>query len=248
VGVLLLNLVAAHVYRFAFTWRKSGIQLAHIGLILLLAGELLSGVWQTDYAMRLAEGQTRNYSESFREHELAVIDATDAQFVEVVAIPEALLAKKNSIQHPVLPFPLTPRAHYPNSVLQPKRDGTPAVSPGAPQATAGFGERIVAAPQPITYRSDEINLPTSFVEINAPDRSLGTWLVSAHLVMPEEFEYGGKKWKSSSAPHGFTTTSRSSSSRSPTTFIPAPRSRKTSPAGCTSRHPTAAATVTCSST
>src|SRR5881628_2287261 len=35
-GLLLANLVAAHVYRFAFAWRKTGILLVHFGLILLL--------------------------------------------------------------------------------------------------------------------------------------------------------------------------------------------------------------------
>ena len=51
-GFLLINLIAAHVYRFSFTWRKAGIQLVHAGLILLLVGELLSGLWQEDHHMR----------------------------------------------------------------------------------------------------------------------------------------------------------------------------------------------------
>ncbi|MBI5766391.1 MAG: cytochrome c biogenesis protein ResB [Verrucomicrobia bacterium] len=190
-GLLLINLVAAHVYRFTFTWRKSGIQLAHAGLILLLIGELLSGLWQKDFAMRLTESESKNYAEAFRENELAIIDATDDKFDEVVAIPEPLLAKKSPIQHPKLPFRVVPKTYYPNSVLSARK----ADSPVAAEATAGFGERILAAPQPMTYKTDERNLPTAFVELAAPDKSLGTYLVSLHLVMPQEFEYGGRKWK-----------------------------------------------------
>ena len=37
-GLLLINLIAAHIKRFQFTWQKSGIQLIHTGLILLLVG------------------------------------------------------------------------------------------------------------------------------------------------------------------------------------------------------------------
>src|SRR4051812_32545353 len=48
-GLLLINLVAAHVYRFGLSWRKAGVGLTHFGLILLLVGELLSGLWQKDY-------------------------------------------------------------------------------------------------------------------------------------------------------------------------------------------------------
>jgi len=189
-GLLLINLTAAHIYRFTLSWRKSGLFLAHLGLILLLVGELLSGLWQQDYSMRLSEGDTKNYAESFRENELVIVDATDAKFDEVVAIPEKLLARKSPIQHPKLPFRVVPKTYYPNSVLQARRaDGPPA------EATAGFGERILAAPQPMTYKTDERNLPTAFVELIAPDKSLGIYLVSLHLVMPQEFDYAGKHWK-----------------------------------------------------
>ncbi|MEO0054317.1 MAG: hypothetical protein RLZZ50_264, partial [Verrucomicrobiota bacterium] len=75
-GLLLINLVAAHAKRFVFTWKKAGIQLVHFGLILLLLGELFTGLFQEEYQMRLDEGQTKNYSESWRYNELAVVDTT----------------------------------------------------------------------------------------------------------------------------------------------------------------------------
>ncbi len=50
-GFLLVNLISAHVYRFKLSWRKSGIFLVHAGLILLLVGELLSGLLQEEYQM-----------------------------------------------------------------------------------------------------------------------------------------------------------------------------------------------------
>src|SRR5690606_14700591 len=65
-GLLLINLLAAHLHHFRFTWKKSGIFLTHAGLILLLIGELLTGLWQEEYQLRLDQGQTRNYSESYR--------------------------------------------------------------------------------------------------------------------------------------------------------------------------------------
>src|SRR3954471_1193696 len=41
--LLLLNLIAAHIDRFKFTFRKLGIQLTHAGVIVLLLGELFTG-------------------------------------------------------------------------------------------------------------------------------------------------------------------------------------------------------------
>jgi cytochrome c biogenesis factor len=59
-GLLLINLIAAHVYRFRLEWKKAGIQLTHAGLILLLVGELITGIMQQESMMRLEEGETKN--------------------------------------------------------------------------------------------------------------------------------------------------------------------------------------------
>ncbi len=189
-GLLLANLIAGHIYRFGFVWRKAGIFLTHFGLILLLVGELLSGLWQREFHMRLNEGETKNYAESFRDNELVLIDTTDPKVDTVVAIPEPLLAKHKPIQNPKLPFRVEPKAYYPNSSLH-RRSGGPGVS----LATTGFGTSMDAIPQPVTYREDDRNVPSAFVELVAPDQSLGTYLVSTELVMPQEFSYAGHTWR-----------------------------------------------------
>src|SRR4051812_17458807 len=73
-GLLLINLISAHIYRFKFAWRKTGILLTHIGLILLLVGELLSGLMQDEFSMQIANGETKNYAESYQRNELAIVD------------------------------------------------------------------------------------------------------------------------------------------------------------------------------
>ena len=195
-GLLLANLIAAHVFRFTFAWRKSGIFLTHLGLIVLLVGELLTGLWQEDFHLRLTEGETKNYAESFRHHELVVIDTSDAAHEDVVGIAESLIARKTTIQHPKLPFRVTPKSYYPNSSLHMRPAGAEAVAgDSTPTATTGVGGHVVAAPQPVTHRSDEQNLPSAFVELASPEGVLGTYLVSAHLPQAQAFTYGGRTWK-----------------------------------------------------
>jgi hypothetical protein len=194
-GLLLINLLAAHVYRFAFTWRKLGIQLAHAGLILLLIGELLSGLWQSDHHLRISEGEASRYAESSRDNELVIIDVTNPDFDDVLAISENRLAQKTPIQHPKLPFRLITKTYYPNSMLQARRGDAPEPAMPIARATAGFGTRILAAPQPVTYRPSESNAPTAFVEIAGTDTSPGTFLVSTLLAMPQEFTYAGRSWQ-----------------------------------------------------
>ena len=190
-GLLLINLVAGHLYRFTLNARKAGIFLTHIGLILLLVGELLSGLWQEEYFMRLNNGETKNYAESYQLNELAITKVTSPDFDEVVAIPDALLARHKEVQHPKLPFRVVPKVYYPNSLLQSRRPdgGTPTL------ATLGAGLSLDAAPVPVTYKTDESNTPSAYVELVAPDASLGTFLVSTNLTVPQTFDYAGQSWK-----------------------------------------------------
>ena len=191
-GLLLLNLVAAHVYRFRLEWKKAGIQLTHLGLILLLVGELLTSLLQVESNLRLDEGATQHYSESYRINELAILDTTNPDYNEVVAIPEAVLAGGGVIQHPRLPFQVRIRDYYPNASLQ-MRDQVPGAAPAL--ATAGIGPRVAVLPLPPTYKQDERNAPAANIEFTGPEGPLGTWLVSPLLGMPQKFDYAGRTWE-----------------------------------------------------
>ena len=194
-GVLLLNLISAHIYRFKLTGKKLGIQLTHTGLIVLLVGELLSGLWQESYTMRIREGQTVNYAEHERDYELALIDTTDANFEEVVAVPESLLVAGRTVQNPKLPFRVVPKLSYANATLAPRADQ--AATPASP-ATAGVGPRVLVTPRPLTYKENERNVPAIFVEFLGTAGSLGTWLISPDLddaKSPQTFTLDGHTWK-----------------------------------------------------
>jgi hypothetical protein len=191
-GLLLANLIAAHLFRFKLSWKKSGIYLAHTGLIMLLLGELLSGLWQDEYQMRIDSGETKNFSESYRSVELALTDTTDPKFDDVVAIPEALLARKGTVQHPKLPFRVVVKSYLPNSMLQ-MRATVPGAEPSG--ATSGIGSQLIATVQPLTFKQDERNLPSALVELIGPEGAIGTWLTSVQLTDPEHFSFNGRTYK-----------------------------------------------------
>jgi hypothetical protein len=173
--VLLINLIAAHATRFQLSKKKVGIILLHLGVILLLIGQLLTGLFARETMMRMDEGQTLGYSESPREVELAVIDTTDPSFDQVVAIPENVLAREGTIQHPTLPFTLKIEHFFPNSRLL-MRARAPEAPPSL--ATAGLGKEVAISEEPRTVRDDERDLSAAYVELTGVQGSLGTWLVS----------------------------------------------------------------------
>lgn len=189
--VLLLNLVLAQVRDFAFSRTKIGLYLTHLGMILLLVGQLATDMMQVESHMRLVEGQGKNYSESSFDHELVIAQSAQSELEKVVAIPEVLLGKKDEIAQPELPFRIKVNQYYRNSRLEDR----PANAPGKAPATQGFGQNINLKQVSVTARTDERNLPSAVVEIVAGEKSLGTWLVSSMIDRRQAVTVDGKTWE-----------------------------------------------------
>jgi len=198
-GLLLINLIAAHVRRFQWTWRKLGIHLTHAGLIIMLAGGLFTDLFAVESQMRLTNGETKNYSEDARRDELAVIDTTNPEFDQVTAIPETVLRRTRVIQHPSLPFQIVVRSFFQNSRLQ-------LVDESGYHAQAiadrGVGAQVSVQPLSRATAPDDQNVVSAVIEIIPIDlasgttqTSLGTWLVSDALGAPQTFSWMNRTWQ-----------------------------------------------------
>ena len=170
-AVLLVNLIAAHVRRFRWTWRTLGIQLTHLGLIIILAGGLFTDLLSVESFMRLAPGETKNYSEDSRAMELVVIDESDKELDQVTAIPEGRLKQGGTIESESLPFRVVVRHFYQNSRLQ----SLDKAGPGAvPAATQGVGSQVVVTEVPRATAENERDLQGVVIEIApAPGQTAG---------------------------------------------------------------------------
>ena len=193
-GALLLgNLIASIIRRFSFTWRKVGIQLIHLGIIIMLAGGLATDLLSVTSNMRIRQGATKNYSEDTTRVELAVIDQSDPQSEQVTAIPGGLLADGGTITHELLPFRTLVRSFYRNSDLQ--MTGGPD-SKAVPAAANGAGTRISVKEKPHATKMEERDVMSAVLEIIPAKggKSLGTWLVSDIMAEPQEFDLDGRPW------------------------------------------------------
>lgn len=191
-AVLLANLIAAHIRRFSWKWNKLGIQLTHLGLIIMLAGGLATDLFSVHSYMRIKEGGASNYSEDSMRMELAVIDKSDPETEQVTAVPGERLADGGSITHESLPFRMEVRGFYRNSKLQPLAQGGASVA----ASTMGTGQRVAVTAKARATRMDERDSMSAVLEI-IPAKggaSLGTWLVSDALAAAQEFECDGRKW------------------------------------------------------
>lgn len=190
-GVLLINLVASHFKRFSLTRKKAGIWLIHFGLILLLLGQLATDLLSRESFLHLREGQSKNYSESDRQFELAIIDTSDADSDKVVAIPEALLARQKEIQHPELPFTVRVHDFLPNSVVQ--QLATNSLAP--PAASRDIGSQASVRELPRETQLDRRDRPSAVVELLTPQGSQGTWLVSDYVEGAQAFSVNNRNYE-----------------------------------------------------
>ncbi|HXC99605.1 MAG TPA: cytochrome c biogenesis protein ResB [Verrucomicrobiae bacterium] len=192
-GILLVNLITAHIHRFQFTWKKFGIHLTHAGIILLLVGQLATDMLSRESEIRFNKGETKQYSESARGHELVFLtDAPDAADDQVVAIPPSLLKPGGEIRSDNLPFTVRIQNYYINSRL---RERGPMVDTGPPPATQGIGPQAVLMPMPEDRSMDGTNIPSAVIELTGPQGSLGTWLLSPDISGGQDFMFGGKVWR-----------------------------------------------------
>ncbi|HSH95693.1 MAG TPA: cytochrome c biogenesis protein ResB, partial [Roseimicrobium sp.] len=189
---LLINLLSAHFQRFKFTKQKIGIYLTHVGIILLLVGQLATDMLSYETQMRLAEGEAKTFSESSFDNELVFLNSADGATDDVISIPERLIVAGGEIRHEKLPFTAKVKSYYVNAGL---RQRAPMVDKGEPPATQGVGPKVTIEGRAETRKMNERNLPVAVLDIVTPQGSVGTWLVSTMLAAPQEIKIGDQTWR-----------------------------------------------------
>jgi ResB-like family len=173
--MLLMNLVAAHIYRFQLSAKKIGIQITHLGVILLLVGQLVTDMMARETQIRFVEGETKSYSESPRNYELIFTSEENPNEEQVVSIPDTLLARGGEIENTNLPFTIRVKSFWKNSESQFR---APMMQNGPPLTTNGVAVSFDFYPTNETKTMDEKNVPTALIEIVGANGSLGDWVVS----------------------------------------------------------------------
>jgi hypothetical protein len=189
--VLLINLFVAHFRYYQPGKRKIGIVLIHLGVVLLLLGQMLTDFLSRESALHFRIGETKNYSEAERADELAVMDTTDPDSDKVVAIPCSVLVRRGEVGDPEMPFTVRLKNFYANSSLA--QQSQPGYEPV--KTTAGSGAGIWWREVPRETEMNRLDMPSATVEIVTLQGSLGTFLVSAWLDQPQSFTYNAHSYQ-----------------------------------------------------
>jgi hypothetical protein len=131
--LLMVNLLAAHLVRFKLSVNRLGILILHAGLIVMLVGEIVTGLYAIEGNMVIEEGQTSNTIIENRVGELAIVDPSDPKTDTVVTVPRWMLQRVNqTISDKQLPFDIVPLQYMANAKIEP-------ADPKTNRATAGAG-------------------------------------------------------------------------------------------------------------
>lgn len=179
-GLMIVNLLAAHAIRFKATRKRVGVLVLHAGLIVLLAGEFVTGFLADEGLMSIDEGASSSFVEDIREAELAVIDPSDPRHDRVITIPGWMLAdaarSRATIVDERLPFEVRVDRWMANAEL--------LHAHGKTEATAGIGlkARAEGKPRVAGVEGSQSDSPAAYVTLLRGGAELGTWMVSTSLI------------------------------------------------------------------
>jgi hypothetical protein len=175
-----------------YTGKKLGINFTHVGVVMLLLGQLATDQLAEESHLSFREGEARQYSEVFLKNELTFIKDLGADQEEVVSIPQSLVEKRGEIRHEKLPFVVRVKEYAPNCSM---RQRGPMVDTDPPPATQGEGQNLHVEPRPETKSNEERNTPYAVIELSRGGTNLGSWLVAVGYLRDQEIDLGDQKWR-----------------------------------------------------
>ncbi len=116
-GLMMINLVAAHIVRFRMTWKRSGIIATHAGIILLLIGELITALAAKEGQIQIEQQSASNFAVDIERAELVLIKPQVEGGDQVISIPEEMLHTGAVLNDPKLPMSIKVLAYYPNTQI-----------------------------------------------------------------------------------------------------------------------------------
>lgn len=188
-SAMFFNLLAAHAIRFKLAWNRSGIFMIHIGIIIMMVGEYVTGQCAIEGQMVIPVGQTSNTVIHADRAELAIVQTLDDKKDDTVTVPARLLQPGKSVEHADVPFKIEVLEYMVNSDLQ--------HVPGNKRSTNGFGKQHIAREAPEVSGVDpnqRHDIPAAYVKLTARDGTdLGIWLFTPHFGDPQWVTTADKK-------------------------------------------------------
>ena len=193
--LLVANLITSHIRYWRPRWSILGISFIHIGIIMLLVGQLMTNLFQEEDYMWLDEGAKANYVESFREDEFYIAKLGEGGALGIYTLPYHDLKEGSTLDLPAFPFEVKLHHVFGNAEIAQGTDG------GRQKfgVNKGIGVQFDLGIREVnSFHSDEQrDMRTAVVEVLNNGSSLGTWFVSnvfEERFPQQEFVVDGQRY------------------------------------------------------
>ncbi|QQE12147.1 cytochrome c biogenesis protein CcsA [Planctomycetota bacterium] len=208
--MILVNLLAAFVMRFKLSRKRLGIYVIHLGLIMLIAGEFVTGMFAVESQMTIPEGSYANFSQDIRQVELAIVDTSNEKQNIVIPISERQLraaaksgdaiTNEDLVDNTIakLPFEVAVDSYFENAAVVFAGDEETDTKAIENPATSGIGAKgFTAVPRPSVTGVDtnqRVNAPAVYATIREGEKT-ETLLLSPNVDEGQIVEAGGKEYE-----------------------------------------------------
>lgn len=194
--LLLLNLICAHIKHFKWGLPRLGINILHLGLILLIISGFSTSLFQEESQMWLTLNKDKNYSENFLQNELAITKLGEDSTDIVTVIPFKNLTGSRDLNLDHIGISIETLEKCENATIGTLKSENQDNKDLLPKATQGVGKRmnLVIQEKPKTYKEDEINTATALIKLKNHEGDIGSWIVSNVLderFPPQQFKNNG---------------------------------------------------------
>ncbi|MFC1736602.1 cytochrome c biogenesis protein ResB [Candidatus Hydrogenedentota bacterium] len=186
-----VNLICGGIIRAPKGWSHMGILIAHLGIVLMLAGSFVTFKYSLNGHLSVYEGQSSNEFESYHEWEIVVTGTDSSGSIIEAAIPQRVFTKlkhgkQKTFQPASLPIDVTIGGYEPRAIPRSAAEGA---NPGAKIVDGFYIARIPKSP------GDANNIPGAYVTLTDKGSAEGQegilWGASQH---PFTVTLAGKKW------------------------------------------------------
>ena len=175
--LFLLNLILSHVRYWRPRLSILGISFIHLGIILLLVGQLVTNLFQKENYMWLDEGASANFVRSFHDDELYLTALRPDGTQRVAAYDFADLKPGETLAPDGFPFSIRVREVFSNADIN---TGGNAEGRSTYGVSRGVGAQFNLGVRAIRsfHSDDKRDIRTAVVDLNGPDGLIGSWLIS----------------------------------------------------------------------
>ena len=187
--LLFINLLAAHFVRFKLTWRKTGVFIIHVGLILMLVSELVTDITDRESLMVIEEGEAATYSTDFDKNELVILDRSRPKVDTVLSVPVEWINTEGRLDvsevDPNFPFTIVTELYYPNTKFEVKEPGEEMK--GHPIQIADRTIEVLAQKDDPNADPQKPNFVSAKVSLRSGDKTYGPFFLSNKFERLKDF-------------------------------------------------------------